>query len=31
MNEGPIFGVVGFMLLNDCEYLCIIKNVVEAG
>lgn len=31
ISEGPIFGVVGFMLLNNQEYLCVIKDVIEAA
>ena len=31
LDEGPVFGVVGIMLLNNYEYLCVIKNITEAG
>ena len=31
ISEGPIFGIVGFMLLNNQEYLCVIKGVEEAA
>ena len=31
VREGPIFGIVGFMYLKSEEFICVVKDVDEAG